>query len=187
MPADTVKKAWLYLRMSARLRCPICGISPLFLPAHRVEGLEDWYTTLPGCPRCGYPYEREPSYFLLAVGLSNFGVIMVLGMGLVFSLDFLFELSTAQLIFFTLVPTLVISILSVRHAKAFFLAFDHFLDPDDNEDDDHRPPAADESSFGGHEMRIEMTNFNVGSWCSNSVWTPNCVAILSFATSTQAK
>ena len=49
MPAYTVKKAWLYLGRSARLRCPICGISPLFLPAHRVEGLEDWYTTLPGC------------------------------------------------------------------------------------------------------------------------------------------
>lgn len=129
MPAYSVKRAWLYLRRSARLRCPICGISPLFLPAHRVEGLEDWYTTLPGCPRCGYPYEREPGYFLLAVGVSNFGVIMVLGMGMVFSLDALIELSTAQLIFFTLVPTLLISILSIRHAKAFFLAFDHFLDP----------------------------------------------------------
>ena len=60
---------------------------------------------------------------------------MVLGMGLVFSLDSLFELSTVQLIFFTLVPALVVSILSVRHAKAFFLAFDHFLDPYDNKCD----------------------------------------------------
>jgi len=127
--AYSAKKAWLYLYRSTRLRCPICGISPLFLPAHRIEGLEDWYTTLPGCPRCGYAYEREPGYFMLAIGLVNFGVVMIVGIGLVFLLDSLFELSTAQLIFFTLVPTWLISILSVRHAKAFFLAIDHFLDP----------------------------------------------------------
>ena len=66
---------------------------------------------------------------MLAIGLVNFGVVMIVGIGLVFLLDSLFELSTAQLIFFTLVPTWLISILSVRHAKAFFLAIDHFLDP----------------------------------------------------------
>jgi hypothetical protein len=124
------------------LRCPTCGISPLFLPAHRVEGLDDWYTTLPGCPRCGYPYEREPGYFVLAVGLVNFGVITFCGTGWVLTLGSLFDISTAQLIFFTLVPTLTISILSMRHAKAFFLAFDHFIDPYD-EDNDRRPPRAD--------------------------------------------
>jgi uncharacterized protein (DUF983 family) len=129
MSAYSVKRAWLYLQRSVRLRCPLCGISPLFLPAHTVEGIEDWYTTLPGCPRCGYAYEREPGYFMLAIGLVNFGVVIGVGLGLVLLLDSLFELSTAQLIFFTLVPTWLVSILSVRHAKAFFLAFDHFVDP----------------------------------------------------------
>jgi hypothetical protein len=129
MPAYSVKKAWLYLQRSARLRCPVCGISPLFLPAHKVEGLEDWFTTLPGCPRCGFAYEREPGYFLLPIGLVNFGVVIGCGMSFMFSLDSLFELSTAQLIFFTLVPTWLISILCIRHTKAFFLAIDHFIDP----------------------------------------------------------
>lgn len=67
---------------------------------------------------------------MLAIGLVSFGVVIVVGMGLVLLLDSLFELSTAQLIFFTLVPTWAVSILSVRHAKAFFLAIDHFLDPE---------------------------------------------------------
>lgn len=98
-------------------------------------------------PRCDYPYEREPGYFLLAIGLANFGVIMGCGMGLVFSLDSILELTQAQLIFFTLVPTLALSVLSMRHAKAFFLAVDHFLDPYD-EDDDGRPPTADRRKNG---------------------------------------
>jgi hypothetical protein len=129
MSGSLAKKAWLYLQRSARLRCPLCGISPLFLPVHRVEGLEDWFTILPGCPRCCYAYEREPGYFMLAIGLVNFGVIIIFGIGFLFLLDAYFKFSTAQLIFFTLVPTWLISILSVRHTKAFFLALDHFLDP----------------------------------------------------------
>jgi hypothetical protein len=129
MSTYSFKKAWLYLQRSARWRCPVCGISPLFLPAHKIEGLEDWFAVLPGCPRCGFAYEREPGYFILPIGLVSFGVIMFCGIGLTLSLDSLFELSTAQLIFFTLVPTWGISILCVRHAKAFFLAFDHFIDP----------------------------------------------------------
>src|SRR5262245_42037324 len=129
MSTYSFKKAWLYLRRSARLRCPVCGISPLFPPAHKVEGLEDWFTTLPGCPRCGFAYEREPGYFLLPIGLVNFGVVMICGTSFALALDSFFEPSTASLIFLTLVLTWGISILCVRHAKAFFLALDHFVDP----------------------------------------------------------
>jgi uncharacterized protein (DUF983 family) len=147
MSGYSAKKAWLYLRRSARWRCPICGISPLFLPVHRVEGLEDWYTTLPGCPRCGYPYEREPGYFMLAIALANFAVIIFCGIGWMLALDSFFTLSQAQRLFFTLVPTLVITFLLIRHAEAFFLAFDHFIDPYDN-----RPPT-DESEASPWDRR----------------------------------
>ena len=48
-------------------------MSPLFLPARRTESITDWFTMLPGCPRCNYGYEREEGYFLFALSLINFG------------------------------------------------------------------------------------------------------------------
>jgi uncharacterized protein (DUF983 family) len=118
-----------YFNRTARLRCPECGISPLFPPARRVESISDWFTMLPGCPRCGYAYDREPGYFLFALWMINFVIVAVVGIGLLFFLDSYFDLSTAQLLFFTLVPLWVLGILSVRHTKAFFLALDHLLSP----------------------------------------------------------
>ena len=123
------RKVWHYFWRSARLRCPVCGISPLFLPARRTESIPDWFTMLPGCPRCDYVYEREPGYFLFALWLVNFGLVTFLGLGLLLLLDRFFALSTAQLIFFTLVPLWVLGILTVRHVKAFFLALDHLAHP----------------------------------------------------------
>jgi uncharacterized protein (DUF983 family) len=134
----SAKKVWRYLRRSARLRCPMCGISPLFLPARRTESLIDWFEMLPGCPRCDYAYEREPGYFLFALWLINFGLVTFFGVGLLLLLDFFFELSTAQLIFFVLVPLWLLGILTVRHVKAFFLAFDHLVHPQLEETDE--PP-----------------------------------------------
>lgn len=84
---------------------------------------------LPGCPRCGYAYEREPGYFLLALWIVNFSIVAIFGVGLMLSLDYFFELTTAQLLFVTLVPIWILGILSVRHTKAFFLALDHLLNP----------------------------------------------------------
>jgi hypothetical protein len=124
-----IQKTWRYLHRTARLRCPVCGISPLFLPASRVESISDWFMMLPGCPRCGYAYDREPGYFLFAIWMVNFGLVAIIGLGLLFLFDHLFDLSKAQLIFFTLVPLWVLGILSVRHTKAFFLALDHLLSP----------------------------------------------------------
>lgn len=124
-----IQKIGLYLRRTVRLRCPECGISPLYLPASRVESISDWFTMLPGCPRCGYPYDREPGYFIFAISMINFVLVAVFGVGTLLLLDSLFDLSTAQLIFFTLLPVWLLGILSARHTKAFFLALDHLLSP----------------------------------------------------------
>ena len=123
------QKVRRYLWRSARLRCPVCGISPLFLPARRTEGILDWFTMLPGCPRCGYRYEREPGYFLFPLWLVSFGLVPLVGVGLFLLLDRLFELSTPQLILLVLAPMWLLGILAVRHVKAFYLASDHLLHP----------------------------------------------------------
>lgn len=126
----STQKFWLYLRRAACLRCPVCGISPVFMSLGQVESISDWFATLPGCPRCDYVYDREPGYFLLALWTINFSLVAVVGIGLLFLLDTLFPgISIAQLIFFTLVPLWILGILSARHTKAFFMALDHWMNP----------------------------------------------------------
>jgi uncharacterized protein (DUF983 family) len=99
------------------------------MPFNRVESLTDWFTILPGCPRCGYAYEREPGYFLSALWVIHFLGVAVFGVGLLLLLDYFFpDASTAQLIFFTLLPAWALGILCIRHVKAFFLAFDLLVD-----------------------------------------------------------
>ena len=74
---DAPKKLdpWLFIRRGLRLRCPECGISPIFIPARRVRSIWDWFTPLDGCPRCGYAYDREQGYCLLATwGVHYFTV-----------------------------------------------------------------------------------------------------------------
>ena len=121
------KKAWTYIYRGAQLKCPVCGVSPLFCPVREVKGVNDWFVTLEGCPRCNYVYDQEPGYFLLALWALDYGVAAIFGIALLLFLLNNFELSTTQLLLFTVVPTLVFAVIIVRHAKAFYLAFDHYF------------------------------------------------------------
>ena len=120
---------WLFIRRGLHLRCPECGVSPIFVPAKRVRSIWDWFTPLDGCPRCGYAYEREQGYFLLAVWGVNYGVVAGLGLIVSFTLDHLFGLSTTKQIFFVIAPLPFLSFLIARHAKSLFIAMDHYFDP----------------------------------------------------------
>jgi uncharacterized protein (DUF983 family) len=124
-----VSRAWLYLRRAMKLRCPECGISPVFTPFKTVRSLFDWFSPLDGCTRCGYAYTREQGYFLLAIWGVNYGVVG--GMGLTISLIFewLHPLELWQHLAFIFLPLAPVSFLFARHAKSIFLAMDHFCDP----------------------------------------------------------
>jgi uncharacterized protein (DUF983 family) len=124
---SSLKKAWRYFSRSARLRCPVCGVSPLFRPVAQIRSGLDWFEPLPGCPRCDYVYEQEPGYFMLALWVFDYGAAALFGIGLALILSNSFELSTGQLLLLTLVPTLLLALLAVRHAKAFYLAIDHYF------------------------------------------------------------
>ena len=96
-----------------------------------------------GCPRCGYPYEREPGYFLLATWAGSYGSGSVLGLALYFFLDWKYNLPIWTLLMMVLLPVILFNIIFARHAKALFLAFDHFFDPHEKEqggDDDKGLP-----------------------------------------------
>jgi len=94
-----------------------------------VRSLHDWFTPLDGCPQCGYAYDREPGYFLMAIWGVNYGVIGIGGMSLYFILRTTTETRPFHLFLFCVMPAPFLSVLFARHAKSMFLALDHFFDP----------------------------------------------------------
>ena len=121
--------AWRCIRRALGLRCPECGTTPLFLPLNRVRSLYDYFTPLDGCPRCGYAYEREPGYFLLAVGGLNYGLVAGLGVLVGLYIQSKYNPGLWSPRWLWLLPVPVMSFLFARHAKALFLAMDHYFDP----------------------------------------------------------
>jgi uncharacterized protein (DUF983 family) len=121
--------AWRFIRRAMHLRCPECGISPIFVPLRNVRNLFDWFTPLDGCPRCGYAYEREQGYFLLAVWGLNYGLVAATGLfvGLFIQHRYNPRLWSPLWLWLAFMP--VMSFLLARHAKALFLAMDHYFDP----------------------------------------------------------
>lgn len=123
------RRAWIYLGRACLLKCPECGTRPVFLPLLRIRRLSDYFTPLDGCPRCGYPYEREMGYFLLAIWAINYGFGSLLGIGIYCYLEFFHRLPLSSLLIGVITPVVLFNFLFARHSKALFLAFDHYFDP----------------------------------------------------------
>jgi uncharacterized protein (DUF983 family) len=122
-------RAWTYIGRALRLRCPECGVSPVFTPWRRVRSLYDWLTPLDGCARCGFAYIREAGYFMLAIGGVNYGLIAGLGLLISLMFEWLHPLPLWKYMVFILAPMPLLSLLMARHAKALYMAIDHYLDP----------------------------------------------------------
>jgi hypothetical protein len=117
------------IRRAIALRCPECGVSPIFVPLRRCRGLFDWFMPLDGCPRCGYAYEREQGYFLLAIWGLNYGLIAGIGCAAGLLIQHYKNPGVWSPWWLLLLPMPVASFLFARHAKALFLAMDHYFDP----------------------------------------------------------
>jgi hypothetical protein len=124
-----IKRAFLYFFRACRLKCVECGTRPIFIPLLKIRSLRDYFSPLDGCPRCGYPYERETGYFLLAIWAINYGFGSILGISLYFFLEFKYKLPLPTLITSVILPVVLFNLLFARYAKAFFLALDHYFDP----------------------------------------------------------
>jgi len=125
----TPANAAAYLGRAMRLRCPVCGEHPIFPGWRRTRGLRQWLTPLEGCPRCRYRYDREPGYFLLATWVFDYAAVGGAALAAWFLLATLTDLPLVPLLLVLLLPMPVASILIARHAKAVWIAFDHFVDP----------------------------------------------------------
>ncbi len=150
--AYSFRRARQYLWRATLLKCPICGTRPIFISARKVRSLHDWLTPLDGCPVCGYAYDREPGYFLMSVWAIGYAVSALIGIAVYVYLQIWHsDYSLALTLLLVALPLPFVNILFARHAKAYFLAIDHFVDPhkrsgDEDDDDwdggDGRKPAA---------------------------------------------
>jgi len=87
-------------------------------PAHNLQNdgmsLRDYFAPLDGCSRCGYAYERETGYFLLAIWAINYGVGSLIGISLYFYLEWNYHLD---------LPVLIASVVLPVVGFNFFFAF----------------------------------------------------------------
>ncbi len=155
----TWRRAGRFVARAMALDCPVCGTKPIFKAWRGVRSFYDWFTPLDGCPRCGYPFEREPGYFLLAVFGFNFGIGTTLGIGGFILLAVYGDAANTPvwaLLATIAAPIPIINLLIARHMKALFIALDHFVDPfvheapgDDDSGDDGSSGVRPDPSDGG--------------------------------------
>jgi uncharacterized protein (DUF983 family) len=120
---------WRCLRRGFALRCPECGVSPIFVPLRKTRTLFDWFTPLDGCPRCGFAYTREEGYFLVAVWVLNYGIVTTLALAQGLWLQSRYHPALWSPIWLTLAWMPIASFALARHAKSIFIAVDHYFDP----------------------------------------------------------
>ncbi|MBC8107281.1 MAG: DUF983 domain-containing protein [Anaerolineae bacterium] len=120
---------WLFIWRALRLRCPECGVSPMFKPWRLTRSLYDWFNPLDGCPRCGYAYRREPGYFMMAICALNYGLVCAPAIATAYLVESIWSPPMWMHVAFILAPMPFMSFLLARHAKSLFVAFDHYCDP----------------------------------------------------------
>ncbi|MDK3161790.1 hypothetical protein QPK87_35345 [Kamptonema cortianum] len=131
-PDYSIRKAVAHLRHGLALKCPLCGQHPIFPPLSKTRSFFDWFQPLDGCPKCGYAYEREPGYFLLATwgGMYGFGSLFGLCLYVVIVKIIRPEFSWIWQLVLICVAAALFCFLTARHVKSLFIAFDRFWDQD---------------------------------------------------------
>lgn len=101
----------------------------MFMPLAQTRSLRDWFTPLDGCPHCGYPYEREPGYYLMAIWAVNYGVGGLIGLVIYGVLEIFYEMPVGWLLAAVMTPVILFNFFFSRHSKSIFLAMDLLIDP----------------------------------------------------------
>jgi uncharacterized protein (DUF983 family) len=112
---------------AARLRCPHCGGGPVFVT---------WSRLVPNCPVCGLGFERgEQGYWLGAYFFNLMAVETVFSVWFVGFLLWTWPSPPWELFqITTIVLMLIVPIAFFPYSKTFFLAFDLWVRPPDEED-----------------------------------------------------
>lgn len=105
---------------AVQLRCPRCGIGPLFRGAFSMHD---------ACPHCGFSYLREPGFYLGSIYL-NYGATVILTGGLYALLVLGLGLSNETALTACLATAVLFPIVFFRHARSFLLSLDSSVNQD---------------------------------------------------------
>ena len=108
------------LSHAVQLRCPRCGIGPLF---------RGWFRMHEACPHCGFSYEREPGFYLGSIYV-NYGATVILTGALYALLVMGLGFSNETALAVCLSAAVLCPILFFRHARSFLLALDTSVNQD---------------------------------------------------------
>jgi hypothetical protein len=111
---------WRILGRALRLRCPRCGKGKLFRGVFKMHR---------ECDVCKLQYEREPGFYLGSIYV-NYGLTAVLTT-LLYFWGFSRGVNENVLLGSLAIFCFGFPVLFFRHARAIWLAFDQFWDPQD--------------------------------------------------------
>jgi len=140
-----------------RLRCPACGIGPLFRGLFAME---------PECSHCGYSYRREPGFYLGSIYI-NYGVTAI-GTILLYALMVMGVGTTHErALVVSVMVAVVLPIVMFRWARALLLALDNSVNANQSYGNALRPEdAADADADVGLNLqrltRLKADDGNAG-------------------------
>jgi uncharacterized protein (DUF983 family) len=109
---------WLLLGRALRLRCPVCGKSPM---------MRDWFHVKERCSACGHVFEREEGYFTGAMALNlviTEGVVAVVVLPAT-----LLQAPIIPVIAVAILGSVGLPLLAFPYARALWIVIDLLLHP----------------------------------------------------------
>ena len=127
---------------SWRLRCVACGQGRMF---------RDWFRMQPACDHCGFPFQREPGFYLGSIYI-NYGVT-ALTMTMVWFAGIAAGYNTRPWLWPSALFCVVFPLWFFRYARSLWLGFDYYWDPqaDSNRQTTQPtggPPSTDNAAAG---------------------------------------
>jgi uncharacterized protein (DUF983 family) len=104
------------IRNRLQLKCPVCREEPLF---------QSFFNMAAKCARCGYVYEREAGYFIVAIYINMIVTLVTIVVGFNLANWLIEPLLSSQFIFWGLFAV-VFPLLFFRTSKGVWVNFDYF-------------------------------------------------------------
>jgi len=110
------KRLW----SAVRLRCPRCGVAPLF---------RGFFSMYPECLSCNLRFEREQGYFVGAIYINYAATAIITIAGYVW-LDYFVDLSLAKQLIVWITFGVCFPLFFFRYARSLWLSIDYIVDPE---------------------------------------------------------
>jgi uncharacterized protein (DUF983 family) len=117
--ADVAPRFISLLGHGLRLKCPRCGIGPLYSKPFRMND---------NCPHCGLKFEREQGYFIGAMYVNYAATVAVAVPGF-FLLDIYGGWNIDQQLILWVPFAIVFPLLFFHHSRSLWLVLDHLINP----------------------------------------------------------